>query len=213
MKWRTCRSTATNRGCAARPCAARGRKSKSAPTSLDEIDTPTFWSFLETAVRSFQQLTQTVDLEDVMPWKKLGQRWHLMRKGFHAGQTRRVGRSRCWSNWSTCWRKSRPAASSNGPTKSWSTSLPPGHGEPWATLYTKKPASLDLFLIGPKNMIGFGRVASLAWDRDLDATRPDRDVIRLPFLKTADLKKGDLREFLREHLEGVTRSVTRPTTS
>ena len=84
---------------------------------------------------------------------------------------------------------------------------PAGHSEPWATLYTKKPASLDLFLFGPKNMIGFGRFASLAWDRDLDATRPDRDVVRLRFLKTADLKKGDLREFLREHLEGVTRSL------
>ena len=84
---------------------------------------------------------------------------------------------------------------------------PPGHSEPWATLYTKKPASLDLFLFGPKNMVGFGRVASLAWDRELDATRPDRDVIRLRFLKTADLKKGDLREFLREHLAGLTRSV------
>ena len=54
--------------------------------TLDELDTPTFWSFLETAVRSFQQLTRTVDLEDVMPWKKLGQRWHLMRKGFAPGK-------------------------------------------------------------------------------------------------------------------------------
>jgi hypothetical protein len=84
---------------------------------------------------------------------------------------------------------------------------PSGHREPWASLYTKKPASLDLFLFGPKNMVGLGRFASLAWERDLDATRPDRDVVRLRFLKPADLKKGDLAEFLREHLAAVTKTL------
>ena len=76
---------------------------------------------------------------------------------------------------------------------------PPGHSRPWATICTKKPASLELFLMGPKNAVGFGRVASLAHDRDLDATGPNRNVIRLRFLKPADLKKGDLPAFLREH--------------
>ena len=78
--------------------------------------------------------------------------------------------------------------------------MPPGRNRVWATICTKKPASLDLFLTGPKNAVGFGRVASLAHDRDLDARRPNCDVIRLSFLKSADLKRGDLAAFLREHL-------------
>ncbi|MCU0874334.1 MAG: hypothetical protein MUE50_18525, partial [Pirellulaceae bacterium] len=174
--------------------------------TLDELDTPTFWSFLETAVRSFQQLTRTVDLEDVMPWKKLGQRWHLMRKGFAPGK-RVAWDERVLEQLVRLLEEIAPDGQFQWTNQVLVPFTPAGHSEPWATLYTKKPASLDLFLFGPKNMIGFGRFASLAWDRDLDATRPDRDVVRLRFLKTADLKKGDLREFLREHLEGVTRSL------
>ena len=54
----------------------------------DEIDTPEFWSFVEEAVAGFQKFTKLTELniEDHMPWKKLGQRWHFMRKGFPPGK-------------------------------------------------------------------------------------------------------------------------------
>ena len=142
---------------------------------------------------------QTVDLEDVMPWKKLGQRWHLMRKGFPPGK-RVLWDAQVLEQLIQMLTEVAPDGQFHWTNQVLVHFTPPGHREPWATLCTKKPASLDLFLIGPKNVIGFGRVASLAWDRDLDATRPDRDVIRLSFLKPADLKKGDLAAFLREHL-------------
>jgi excinuclease ABC subunit A len=176
--------------------------------SLDEIDAPPFWSFLETAVRSFQQLTDTVDMEDLMPWKKLGRRWHLMRKGFAPGKPVQWD-AEVLEQLVRLLEEVAPGGRFLWTNRVLVHYTPQGHAEPWATLQTKKLASLELFLSGPKNMVGFGRVASLAWDRDLDATRPDRDVIRLQFLKTADLKKGDLREFLREHLAGVTRALGR----
>jgi hypothetical protein len=40
----------------------------------------------------------------------------------------------------------------------------------------------------------------LAWDRQLDDTREDRDQIKLRFRKPGDLEKGDLVAFLQEHL-------------
>jgi len=173
---------------------------------LDEIDTPAFWSFLETAVRSFQQLTRTVDLDDVMPWKKLGQRWHLMRKGFALGK-RIAWEPQVLEQLIQLLEQIAPGGQFQWTNQVLVPFTPSGHREPWASLYTKKPASLDLFLFGPKNMVGLGRFASLAWERDLDATRPDRDVVRLRFLKPADLKKGDLAEFLREHLAAVTKTL------
>jgi len=176
--------------------------------TLDEVDTLAFWGFLETAVRSFQQLTRTVDIEDAMPWKKLGRRWHLMRKGFAPGK-RVEWNEAVLEQLIRLLEEVAPGGQFNWTNQVLVPYTPAGHREPWASVYTKKPASLDLFLFGPKNMIGFGRFATLAWDRDLDATRPDRDVIRLRFLKTADLKKGDLREFLREHLAGVAESLVR----
>ena len=56
--------------------------------SWEEIDIPEFWSFLDEAVAGFQKFTQLTELkpEDHMPWKKLGQRWHFMRKGFSPGK-------------------------------------------------------------------------------------------------------------------------------
>ncbi len=76
--------------------------------------------------------------------------------------------------------------------------LIPSRDEPWITLDTKRPDALDLTLNGPKNAIGFGRVTELAWDRQLDDTREDRDQIKLRFRKPADLEKGDLVTFLQE---------------
>ena len=79
---------------------------------------------------------------------------------------------------------------------------PPGQREPWVTILTKRPSSLDIVLNGPKNLVGFGRVTELAWDRELDDTRPERDLIWLKFRTLADLRKGDLEAFLQDHLTG-----------
>ncbi len=56
--------------------------------SWDEINSDEFWSLLDEAVDGFQKFTQLseLNLEDHMPWKKLGQRWHFMRKGFSPGK-------------------------------------------------------------------------------------------------------------------------------
>jgi len=167
--------------------------------ALDEIDTPAFWTFLETAVRSFQQLTKTVDMEDLMPWKVLGQRWHLMRKGFTPGK-RVLWAPEVLEQLIRLLTDAAPGGQFDWTNKVLVHYTPPGHRQPWATICTKKPASLDLFLTGPKNAVGFGRVASLAHDRDLDARHADYDVIRFSFLRPADLKKADLAAFLREHL-------------
>jgi excinuclease ABC subunit A len=173
--------------------------------SLEEIDTPAFWAFLEQAVVSFQRLTTTIDPEEAMPWRKLGQRWHFMRKGFAMGK--RV-------HWKVevlerlCEMIEQVAP---GGQFLWNNQVlvhyvPEGHGEPWVTLGTKKTDSLELHIQGPKNLVGFGRVTSLAWDRDLDSSRAERDVIKLRFRTTDDLYKGDLKTFLREHLTGVEHS-------
>ncbi len=61
--------------------------------SLEEIDHKDFWRFVEQAVAGFKKITQRVqqDPESVMPWTVLGRKWHLLRKGFPARQTHRLG--------------------------------------------------------------------------------------------------------------------------
>ena len=74
--------------------------------------------------------------------------------------------------------------------------------EPWATIYTKRSAALDLVLTGPKGRFALGRIAELAADREFQAG-PRQDVLRLRFLAVEDLDRGDLREFLAEHLASL----------
>ena len=70
-------------------------------------------------------------------------------------------------------------------------------------VHTKRPQSLDLTLTGPKDRFALGRIAELARDRQFDAARPDRDVIKLKFRTLEDLHKGDLSKFLKEHAQSL----------
>ncbi len=51
---------------------------------LREIDTPAFQKFLTTAINSYGQQASAAALVigDLAPWKVLGRKWHLSRKGF-----------------------------------------------------------------------------------------------------------------------------------
>ena len=173
--------------------------------SLEEIDTPEFWQFLEDAAQGFHKLTNRVatNPEDIMPWKKLGRKWHFARRGFPPGKKVR------WQGTlleELCDRLIDIAG--NDAQFLWNNQqlvhlYVPGRRIPWATLHTKRPASLDLSLTGPKSQFGLGRITKLGFDRELEADDGDVDVIKIKFRDNADLQKGDLDVFLREHLDSI----------
>jgi excinuclease ABC subunit A len=167
---------------------------------LEEIDRPVFWQFLESAVAGFQKFTDRKEQnpEDIMPWKVLGQKWHFSRKGFPPGK--RV-------DWPTelleelC--EMLQVAAPKGQFL-WNNQqvvhlFVPGQSEPWASLHTKRPAALDLVLTGPKGRFALGRVRELAREREFSAGG-DKDIVKLKFVATDDLHRGDLAAFLQEHL-------------
>ena len=178
--------------------------------SWDEIDTPEFWDFLQRAIAGFNSVAQHVaeNPEDLMPWKKLGQKWHLSRRGFPPGKrvvwdpelledvvqllNDTVG-SRAeflWNNQQLVHLFIR------------------GHKQPWATLHTKRPDSLELALNGPKSLFGLGRITEIGHDPAIDGQHEDHDVMRIHFRNSKDLLRGDLPKFLQEHLEGVQTALT-----
>ncbi|HXT57172.1 MAG TPA: excinuclease ABC subunit UvrA, partial [Pirellulales bacterium] len=172
--------------------------------SYKEIDKPEFWQFLERAVGGFRQFTQRLEQqpEDVMPWKVLGRKWHLSRKGFPPGKKvhwdAEVLEELCELLAETApqgqflWNNQQVVhLCLNGP------------GEPWATIHTKRPATLELTLAGPKNRFALGRMAELGHERELQTDRPDKDVVKLRFRESDEVASGDLAEFLREHLAAV----------
>ncbi len=172
--------------------------------TLEEIDKPAFWKFLARAVEGFQKFSDRArqNPDDVMPWKVLGQKWHFSRKGFPPGKPP------AWSGdllEELC--EALGTAAPNGQFL-WNNQqvvhvFVPGQNEPWASLFTKRQAGLDLLLTGPKGRFALGRLTGLAADREFLAG-PQLDVIKLRFIEQEDLERGDLATLLREHVDSLT---------
>lgn len=166
-----------------------------------EIDTPAFWDFLEKAVGGFGAFVDRVEKnpENLMPWKVLGQKWHLARKGFSPGK------KVAWNLELLEEVLEMVAEASPEGEYLWNNKvlvhrMVTGQATPWATVVTKRTDNIELALNGPKGAWQLGQFASLAADSELDDRRDDRDTIRLRFKSEEELEKAELESFVREHL-------------
>ncbi len=171
--------------------------------SWQEVDTPAFWTFLERAVAGFQKFTDRIGTkpEDVMPWKVLGQKWHLSRKGFPPGKK-------------TAWNPEvleelleMLAEAVPGGQFLWNNQnvvylMVPGVRKPWATIFTKRLAGIDLVLNGPKGAFHLGGVAELGSERSL-AIGDDHDQVKLRFVTSDELHSENVAAFFRAHLDSL----------
>ncbi|MGD9721971.1 MAG: excinuclease ABC subunit UvrA [Pirellulales bacterium] len=172
--------------------------------TLEEIDKPAFWKFVDAAIAGFGKFADRVRQtpEDVMPWKVLGQKWHLARKGFPPGKP---------PAWDVevleelCDRlqEAAPRGQFLWNNQQLVHVFVPEQREPWATIFTKRSAGLDLVLSGPKGDFALGRITELGADREFTAGAR-LDSLRLRFIAGEDLDRGDLRAFLAEHIGSVT---------
>ena len=173
--------------------------------SWQEVDTPAFWTFLERAIAGFQKFTDriTAKPEDVMPWKVLGQKWHLSKKGFPPGKK-------------TAWKpevleellEMLSEAAPNGQFL-WNNQnvvylMVPGVRKPWATVHTKRLTGIDLVLNGPKGAFQLGGVAEIGSDRSLATDSEDHDQVKLRFVTTEELHSENVAAFFQAHLESLT---------
>jgi excinuclease ABC subunit A len=172
--------------------------------SWEEIDTPAFWSFLERAVTGFRRFTERVETnpEDVMPWKVLGQKWHLARKGFPPGK--KVGwQPEVLEELLEILTEAAPKGQFLWNNQNVVYLMVPGVRKPWATVHTKRLAGVDLVLNGPKGAFQLGGVAELGSNRALATDGDDRDQVKLRFTTTEELHDGKLAAFLKSHLDTV----------
>jgi excinuclease ABC subunit A len=172
--------------------------------SWEEIDTPEFWSFVARSVAGFQKFAERVSAnpDDVMPWKVLGQKWHLSKKGFPPGKKTAwmpevleellemladlvPGGQFLWNNQNVVYL------------------MVPGGRKPWATVYTKRLAGIDLVLNGPKGAFQLGSVAQIGAERSLATDSEDRDQVKLRFVTTDELHSENVAAFLKVHLDSL----------
>ncbi len=160
-----------------------------------DIESPAFEAFLKQAKDSFLERTkpEKLDLDELMPWKKLGRKWHLLRKGFLKGRVAWEASviealaallDEVWPEAKVDWTQKVLVNYHAGAKK-------------LATLITKRPEGLDLELYAPSGKIALGQIADLGVDPGIVPHRTGEDAIRLRFTKTGQVASPKLREFLQ----------------
>ncbi|HEX6962032.1 MAG TPA: excinuclease ABC subunit A, partial [Lacipirellula sp.] len=189
--------------------------------SWEEIDKPAFWTFLEKAAKGFRRFTDRVEQnpEDVMPWKVLGRKWHLSRKGFPPGkkvawpqETLEELLELLESTATRGMKSPGPGLPNNAAQFLWNNQqvihlMVRGQRVPWATIQTKRTVGVDLSLHGPAGAFATGRIASLGVKRLIQSASDGFDAVKLRFVEPSDLELGDLQAFLAEHLAAVRRAT------
>jgi excinuclease ABC subunit A len=172
--------------------------------SYQEIDRPEFWEFLDGVIAGFSRFAEKVQIKtDILqPWKQLGEKWHYSRKGFH------IGRKIYWDEnllpeLIKMLQKTAPDGKIVWENKQVVPIFVPDQKEAWAAVQTKKHDALYLYLTGPKGRFALGQITDIGIDPEVDGQRPDYDVLQFQFRSSADLKRGKLADFLKEHLSAV----------
>ena len=164
-----------------------------------EVDTPAFRQFLKQALKSYLTLStaEATNPEDLMPWKQLGRKWHLMKKGLPA-----VARG-AW-DFSTV-EKLLPVIESifekcdvDYGVRSRINWTSRKSGKPVAELYTKRSDGLDLVMFFPAGEITIGAIAAIGESQAIEPTRDGVDAVRLRFTKSEQLASKDFVRILKE---------------
>jgi excinuclease ABC subunit A len=178
--------------------------------SKAEVDTPAFRAFIKEAAESFhKQLGRAeTSVEDVMPWKQNGERWHLSDKGFPPGKGRKWDAT-LLTRLLESFRQVEPDAEVKWDVRDAVTVRVPGFSRMWARLKTKESAALECWLIGKPGQFNLSRFDGIGVHPELEASRADRaDVVKLRFVTAAQLKPAELKKLLSEHLAGFRERFT-----
>jgi excinuclease ABC subunit A len=166
--------------------------------SWEELSRGAFDAFLEQAMGSFQATVDELEngTSELAPWKTLGRRWHLMKKGFSKGRIR--------------WRMETlellfellEQIDTNGEfqwdSKQLVNRFIGGKKPAWATVQTKKPDAIRIHLRGEPGKFPMGAVSGLAGGEEVEQ-RIDWDVVRIDVSNREQLQNARFRDFLRKH--------------
>jgi len=165
-----------------------------------DMETPAFRKFLATAQKSFLERTnpKALDVEDLTPWKKLGRKWHLMRKGFLAGSIE-------WEpvvleEMIALIERLLPQAKAEW-TQKIVVNFSAGKS-PIASIVTKRPAGVDLNVFVPEGSVQLGQIAGFGIDPEVASHRDGLDVLRLRFTTVDQVRSDKLATFLQGQFAG-----------
>jgi excinuclease ABC subunit A len=168
--------------------------------SLSEIDTPEFNEFLETAISGFLDSQKRVEerIDDHSPWAKLGQKWHLMRKGFPPGK-RVSWEPEVLETLIGMVSRIAPDASFLWSNKQVVHAHIPGQSAPWVSLQTKKCDAVWIQLTGPAGNIPLGRIADIGNSPSVRPLGDGLEAVRIAFSSVDQVNDPEFETLLMEH--------------
>ena len=161
-----------------------------------DMETPAFKKFLAAAQKSFLERTnpKSLDIDDLTPWKKLGRKWHMMRKGFLAGSV----------EWDVAVLEELVAMLDELLPQAkvdWTQKVVVNYTvdkSPVVNIVTKRPAGVDLNVFVPAGSIQLGQVASFGIAPEIAPHKDGQDVVRLRFTEVEHVKNTALKKFIAE---------------
>jgi len=165
-----------------------------------EIETPEFRKFLKEAADSYFGMVDRAGLnpDDLTPWKVLGRKWHLSRKGFPSHK-RVAWEPEVLDELVTTLETACPKGRYDWTNKQVVYVFASESEQPWAEVHTKRRGGIDLTLLGEPGKFALGRIASLGAEREVALHRSGREAVCIRIDAMEQVRSPALKEFLKEH--------------
>ncbi|MEC7979687.1 MAG: excinuclease ABC subunit A, partial [Planctomycetota bacterium] len=167
-----------------------------------EMDQEGFWKFLNDAKNAFleERVYKPLNIEDQMPWKKMGRKWHLSRKGFPPGKKPKWDLE-LLDELLDMLMEIQPAGQFLWNQQVLIHFMIPEMKEPWATITTKKTDHVGLSLRSPTGAVSLGRIAELGADQKIELDKDGWDILRIELRTVEEIHLPDFQIFLTELME------------
>ncbi len=170
---------------------------------LEEIDTAEFKQFLKQAANAYLgQVERTgQSIEDLSPWKVLGKKWHISRKGFPSNK-RVAWPAEVIEQLFTLLEEVFTSIQPDWSNKT-SVSYRTKKKQVVADLQTKRRESIQLNLYSKRGEYALGEIAGLGEDRAILPYRTDEDRLQFEFKSLDQVNSSELKAFLKKFVSGV----------
>ncbi|QDT44515.1 UvrABC system protein A [Gimesia alba] len=164
----------------------------------EEISTPAFMEFLETACESYLGLIQRDEIkpEEIMPWKVLKKKWHLSRKGF-PNNKRVVWDASLLESLFDLVEQTYPDSVIQWDSKSLVKFTRAGQKKSFLTIHTKRREGVDLTLQSSAGQLTLGKIADLGSEREIKTDSKGREQARIRFTNQKQVQNKAFKQLLK----------------
>ncbi|MBL8865489.1 MAG: hypothetical protein JNK93_07995 [Planctomycetia bacterium] len=171
---------------------------------MADVETKAFQAFLKIAAESFLGLMENAgsSVEEFMPWKKDGEKWHLGEKGFPAGKKLKWDRAALPALLKVL-REIEPDIDVKWDSRDHILLKLPGVSKGFAWFRTKEADALVCNLVMSAGLFNLAKLDGFCRHAEFTSDRSDTtQVVRMDIVSPHPLRTPAFAKFMKEYLEG-----------